>query len=290
MNNVVIGPLADLIGYDDCLRFNGSTSLAHANSVSLSGDFFAEWTGKVLSARVGTNAIFSNGGAFAGGVRFSVYYNGNNVVVQLDNDVVLVARTLSVSDIFEVNTVTIRRVSGSITMIVRNLAGGILAQDAFVCAYDITTTQPLSIGAWFNVVSSLFQDFSNIITESFKIGVSESELLTSYIQNGDYGAPTLEDHSGNGNDAALVDNLWWKSKDGVPVGENFPDKESYKATWALPMAEDQDVVGVIGQDLPPAEDSFWDGYNDSPTYTLTVTQQKLVVTDQSANYSYSFGY
>ncbi len=220
MNNVVVGPLEDLVGYDDCYR-------------SIAGSYVLIPT---ISLNIGDTVVFDINESGGAGFTYIADSELNRGVIALDGD----------SEWFNaIGFNTLPEYHGA----------GVYTATA-TSNIDITTlfARYSLVDSWVGCVNKL---------EIFKDG----QLEASYVKNGDFGSSTLIDHSGNGNDGTIHGATWWKSKDNVPVDGNFPDKESWRTTWDLPLSPTV-VTGVIGQDLPPTGDPF---YLDQP---ITVIQQE----------------
>ena len=282
-NTVVITDYLGKFPADDSLRFNGISSVAQRTALSGvgAGDFYFRYDGTLKYAPF-TPAVFSHGGAFAGGKRIALYIaSSTQAVVQMDDDVTLRKESIAV-DVSSVERFELERIGSNCEVFINGVS--VLT---FTESKDCSTTQPLSIGAWYNVPTGQFDSFSEMECTYFAIGTSRSNILLEYLgRRDDYGTATLIDHSGNGNDATLVDTQWWKKG----VDQHFLTRDAYKSQWPIPMEDDQLVYTDTANYLP-ASDTYWYPYNQDPTYQFNVINFSLYGSsyDQDS-ISYSFGY
>ena len=92
-----------------------------------------------------------------------------------------------------------------------------------------------------------------------------------YIKDGDFGSPTLIDHSGNGNDGTLSSpNMWWKTlANGEPIDAIYENATVFYATLPATPVDFNKVID-INTDAPPTNDPSWGLYTDQ---WLVVTVQ-----------------
>ncbi len=112
-------------------------------------------------------------------------------------------------------------------------------------------------------------DYTKGCLNYFSIAV-DGVVVNSYIQNGDFGSPTLIDHSGNGNNGTINGATWWKQG----IDEVYANPTLFKASRPIPMEESQKVIYTDGTPFYPVDDVFWNPYNQDATFSFSVGYQK----------------
>jgi hypothetical protein len=100
----------------------------------------------------------------------------------------------------------------------------------------------------------------------------------SYIQNGDFGSPTLIDHSGNGNDGTINGAKWWKRN----VDEVYSTPDLYLSTLPVTPEEFQYVTYTDAEPYYPTNDPYWGNYNET---WLVVSKQSTGVSTGTVGFN-----
>lgn len=240
-NTVVLGYLSSLYGYDDCLRMLGGVgSYLQVPSFTISP----------------TNSLTA---------RLSLRDFGVG-----DYSIILDDRNISDGLVFiENNKISIQ--------------GGIRVDIDGVEVFNGTTYSD-SEEHLFRFYTHVGREhtFTNIMCRNDQtVGVRgcvrlvEYVGLFRYIINGDFGdtETVLVDSSGNGNNGLFFGASWWKRD----VNQNFATPQLFKDTLTTPLTEDQYVIYTDATPYYGSNDPFWNPYNQDPTFSFTVVQQKNIL-------------
>lgn len=250
----VVGDIELLRGYPDVLRTNGTTTRVEGNNTGIgAGDFYVKWTGRALPDTADDSILFSHGGAGVDGRRLACrVLNSTTLSFQLDDNSTLVIENLPVLSTYQVIRVVVYRKGTSLTL--EATAGSVFSRTV-VNNTNFSTTQSLNVGAWKNVATSNFFNFSVQEFASLEVGTSSENILLKWDLSNQFNNATVIDSIG-GNNGVITDGQWWK----FGIDDQYGTATLAEADLVGEGAFTEDVTLLVTDEAQyiPTEDPFWD--------------------------------
>jgi len=280
-NKVVLGDLSKYHG-DDVLKFSG-VDTAPVSPIKISStldgthEVYCMYDGKVASdGNVVGESIASAIGGFQ--IRYDIGNNKWNFQYRIGGTTYYSLQSTATVTVGQWYKISVNINGTNVSLTIDNV---LQDSNSNFDGSGIDVNSFVAIGG-----KSQNRYFSGLIRD-YAYTTNSSQLVMSYIQNGDFGSATLIDHSGNGNNGTINGATWWKEG----VDQQFDTPQLYKSQWVIPMEESQNVVYTDALPYYATKNAFWNDYNIDEVYAFNVSRQsdEVILTTGSIHLKLGLG-
>lgn len=172
-----------LDGYGAYKYFNGASAYnEYQNSGLGSGDFYYRYVGTIEKSS-STKVPFSDGHINAGGKRFLIYTDSNNLLVGLDDDILLETFIIMTTTQFSTTDcldIIVERISDEVNWVCKNLTRNVIYSGNETITTDFSSTQSMTIGAARNFSGNI-DLYNKSLISLIEMGTSSTNITHRYV-------------------------------------------------------------------------------------------------------------